>query len=130
MKNYIQRQEDLSLKRYHIFRLSEKMIQDPILCQAFLIYLSDMAILDNSLYHQKDSIFTGHIQSGSLDHSFWVHKNPDPLDWAEGIIYALESPFIGNNRGFNKGTLYSANGRMLASVAQEGLLRVKQNFNK
>ncbi len=56
----------------------------------------------------------------SLNHAMWFHAPPGPLDW---IFCVMESPFAGGGLGYNRGAMYDAEGRLLASVSQEALIR-------
>jgi acyl-CoA thioesterase-2 len=87
---------------------------------AFLAYLSDMTLLDTSLFPHGLSVFDRTIQGASLDHSMWFHA-PDPLD--DWLLYATDSPFSGGARGLSRGSIFNRAGRLIASTAQEGLIR-------
>ena len=58
----------------------------------------------------------------SLDHAVWIHDDFRVDDW---LLYAMDSPWSGRARGFNRGRFYTRDGRLVASVAQEGLMRVR-----
>ncbi|WP_412058849.1 acyl-CoA thioesterase [Bartonella sp. DGB2] len=88
---------------------------------ALLAYLSDMAILNTALLVHGRSIFAPDIQAASLDHSVWFHRPAQVDDW---LLYALDSPNTNGSRGFGRGFIYSRDGHLLASVAQEGLVRL------
>ena len=66
------------------------------------------------------SWISGKLQSASLDHAMWFHE---PFKADEWMLYAMDSPSASGARGFNRGSLYSRDGRLVASVAQEGLIR-------
>lgn len=87
---------------------------------AFLGYLSDMTLLDTSLFPHGLSVFDRSIQGASLDHSMWFH-HPDPLD--DWLLYTTDSPFSGGARGLSRGSIFNRAGRLIASTAQEGLIR-------
>lgn len=89
-----------------------------------LAYLSDMTLLDTSLYAHGTSIFDPDLQVASLDHAMWFHR-PDPLD--DWLLYTQDSPSSSGARGMTRGSIYSRSGRLIASVAQEGLIRKKAN---
>ena len=98
-----------------------KIDLDPIMNQALLAYASDYTILDTALMPHGISIFQKDIQVASLDHSIWFHDNGfDINDWT---LYSQKSPKTKGNRGFAEGTLYSCNGNLIATVAQEGMIR-------
>lgn len=87
---------------------------------AVLAYVSDMTLLDTSLFPHGLSVFDASIQGASLDHAMWFHSDPDFSDW---MLYTQDSPFSGGARGLSRGAIYTRAGRLVASVAQEGLIR-------
>ncbi|MBZ9656537.1 acyl-CoA thioesterase II [Phyllobacterium lublinensis] len=88
---------------------------------AVLSYLSDMTLLDTSLYAHGRSIFDRDLQVASLDHAMWFHR---PCRFDDWLLYAADSPSTSGARGFNRGAIYSRDGTLIASTAQEGLIRV------
>ncbi|MEX3011785.1 acyl-CoA thioesterase II [Hoeflea sp. TYP-13] len=90
---------------------------------AVLAYLSDMTLLDTSLFAHGLSVWSGKIQAASLDHSMWFHRNCLLDDW---LLYAQDSPSTSGARGLNRGGLYTREGVLIASVAQEGLIRQRK----
>lgn len=89
---------------------------------AVLAYLSDMTLLDTSTFAHGRALFDRDIQAASLDHAMWFHR-PHPLDgW---LLYTQDSPSTSGARGFSRGALFSQDGMLIASVAQEGLIRVR-----
>jgi acyl-CoA thioesterase-2 len=88
--------------------------------QCVLAYASDMSLLDTSLLPHGATLFTLGLQLASLDHAMWFHR---PLRADEWLLYVQESPSAAGARSFNKGAFYSADGTLVASVAQEGLVR-------
>ncbi len=88
--------------------------------QAILAYASDFAILDTSLIAHGKLMFDPHMQLASLDHALWLHRPFRTDDW---LLYVLESPSAGFARGFSRGAFYTRDGQLVASVAQEGLVR-------
>ncbi|NKN36898.1 acyl-CoA thioesterase II [Agrobacterium sp. a22-2] len=91
---------------------------------AVLAYLSDMTLLDTSLYAHGRSIFDPSLQVASLDHAMWFHRPSALDDW---LLYTQDSPSAFGARGMTRGSLYSRTGSLIASVAQEGLIRKKAN---
>jgi acyl-CoA thioesterase-2 len=87
---------------------------------AVLAYASDMTLLDTSLVAHGKSVFDADIQAASLDHSMWLHGEFRADDW---LLYAQDSPASMAARGFTRGMLFTRDGRLVASVAQEGLIR-------
>ena len=88
---------------------------------AVLAYLSDMTLLDTSLYAHGRSIFDRDLQVASLDHAMWFHR---PCSFDDWLLYTADSPSTSGARGFNRGAIYSRDGTLIASTAQEGLIRV------
>lgn len=91
---------------------------------AVLAYLSDMTLLDASLYPHGTSVFDPALQAASLDHAMWFHRPCRLDDW---LLYAQESPSASGARGMTRGSLFTRSGRLIASTAQEGLIRKKAN---
>lgn len=89
---------------------------------AVLAYLSDMTLLDTSLYAHGTSIFDQNLQVASIDHAMWFHR-PVPFD--DWLLYSQDSPSASGARGMTRGNLFSRSGQLVASVAQEGLIRKK-----
>ncbi|MDE1156750.1 MAG: acyl-CoA thioesterase II [Neorhizobium sp.] len=97
---------------------------DPALHAAVLAYLSDMTLLDASLYPHGTSIFDPTLQVASLDHAMWFHR---PVSFDDWLLYTQDSPSASGARGMTRGSIYSRHGTLIASVAQEGLIRNKAN---
>jgi acyl-CoA thioesterase-2 len=91
--------------------------EDPLLHLALLVYASDRTLLETAWRPHADQ---GALAGASLDHSMWFHETPRFDDW---LLYVMDSPAAHAGRGLALGGLYSRDGRRLASVAQEGLLR-------
>ena len=90
--------------------------------QCVLAYASDMTLLDTCLIPHGISWYSGRLQSASLDHAMWFHH---PFRVDEWLLYAQDSPSGAGARGFNRGSLFTRDGKLVASVAQEGLIRVR-----
>ncbi len=90
---------------------------------AFLAYISDSGILAPALFPHGISYMSPDLMMASLDHTMWFHKpNFEFNDW---VLYATDSPYTGNSRGLGRGTFFTRDGEVIASVTQEGLLRTK-----
>lgn len=87
---------------------------------AVLAYLSDMTLLDTALFAHGLSIFEGGLQVASLDHAMWFHRPCLLDDW---LLYAQDSPSTSGARGFTRGQIFTRDGVLIASTAQEGLIR-------
>lgn len=89
---------------------------------AVLAYLSDMTLLDTSLYAHGTSIFDPHLQVASIDHAMWFHRPTALDDW---LLYTQDSPSASGARGMTRGKIFDRKGSLVATVAQEGLIRKK-----
>ncbi|MDW6022024.1 acyl-CoA thioesterase II [Mesorhizobium sp. BAC0120] len=88
-----------------------------------LAYLSDMTLLDTSTFAHGRVVFDPDIQAASLDHAMWFHR-PHNLDgW---LLYSQDSPSASGARGFTRGLIFAQDGTLVASVAQEGLIRLRR----
>jgi acyl-CoA thioesterase-2 len=103
-------------------RASGALPDDPAMHRAVLAYLSDMTLLDTALVAHGKSVFDGSSQVASLDHAIWFHR---PFRADEWMLYDQESPNAGGARGLTRGSLFTAEGHLIASVMQEGLIRPK-----
>lgn len=101
-------------------RAPQALPDDPVLHQCILSYASDMLLLDTSLVVHARSVFDQDIQSASLDHALWFHR---PFRVDEWLLYAQDSPSASGARGFSRGLIFNRAGQLVASVAQEGLIR-------
>jgi len=88
--------------------------------QQILTYISDYNILNSTLYPNASTANFGNTQMASLDHSMWFFREFDLDDW---MLYKTESPNAFGARGFARGNIYTRDGQLIASVAQEGLMR-------
>jgi acyl-CoA thioesterase II len=104
-------------------RANGRLPDDPAVHRSVLAYLSDMTLLDTALIAHGRSIFEQDLQLASLDHSLWFHR---PFRADEWLLYAQDSPNTSGARGLTRGLIYSRDGRLIASVAQEGLIREKR----
>ncbi|HUG60374.1 MAG TPA: acyl-CoA thioesterase II [Methylomirabilota bacterium] len=104
-------------------KTSAPLPDDPALHRTVLAYLSDMTLLDTALAVHGRSVFDADLQVASLDHAMWFHRQPKVDDW---VLYAQDSPSTSSGRGFTRGLLFARDGALLASVAQEGLMRVRR----
>ena len=98
--------------------------QDLALHQCILAYASDMSLLDTGLLPHGIGWFDNKVQMASLDHAMWFHRPFRVDDW---LLYVQDSPSASGARSFNRGTIYTRDGRLIASVAQEGLMRPRDN---
>ena len=102
------------------FRATGPLPKDPAIQQAVLAYASDMTLLDTSLFAHGRAVFDQNLQVASLDHSMWFHR---PMNMEEWHLYSQDSPNSSGARGFTRGSIYNREGQLVASAAQEGLIR-------
>ena len=81
-----------------------------------------MTLLDTCLLPHGVAWTDPALQAASIDHAIWFHATPDLNDWH---LFAQESPWAGGARGFNRGLVFTHGGALVASVAQEGLIRMR-----
>jgi acyl-CoA thioesterase II len=104
------------------FRTVAPIDDDPAVHRAILAYASDSYLLGTSTLPHGVNWITPGMQSASLDHALWLHDDFRVDDW---LLYACDSPWTGRSRGFNRGSIYTRDGRLVASAAQEGLVRMR-----
>jgi acyl-CoA thioesterase II len=101
-------------------RIAGALPDDPAIHRAALAYLSDMTLLDTALVAHGRTVFDARFQVASLDHALWLHR---PCRADEWLLYVQDSPNAHGALGVTRGLIYSREGRLVASVAQEGLVR-------
>ena len=127
MEHYISNKK-LEPKQNIWFRATGKLPNNPAVQQAVLAYASDMTLLDTSLFAHGRAVFDPHLQVASLDHAMWFHRRVNMEEWH---LYSQDSPNSSGARGFTRGSIYSRDGTLVASVAQEGLIRERtKDFGK
>lgn len=102
------------------FRAAGDLPDDPILHQAVLAYASDYGLLVVALQPHGRTVREARTQVASLDHALWFHRPFRVDDW---LLYDVDSPSAWGGRGFARGKIFSRDGRLVASTAQEGLMR-------
>ena len=109
----------------HIWMRSNARLPDDLkLHQCVLAYASDFTLLDTALIAHGKLLFDSDIQLASLDHALWFHR---PFRADEWLLYAQDSPSAHGARGFCRGSVFTRDGLLIASVAQEGLMRKRQS---
>ena len=104
------------------FRVNAELPADYDRHAHLLAYASDMTLLQTSLRPHGQSLFDPKLQIASLDHAMWFHR---PFRTDEWLLYAQDSPSSSQARGFNRGNIFTRDGVLVASVCQEGLMRVR-----
>lgn len=103
------------------FRLPEKVGDAPELHRALLAYASDFHLLGTATFPHGISYYQPNVQMASLDHALWFHRPFRADDW---LLYSTDSPSATGSRGLARGMIYDVQGRLVASTAQEGLIRI------
>ncbi|WP_010487323.1 acyl-CoA thioesterase II [Pseudomonas sp. S9] len=111
--------------KYVWFKADGTLPESPALHKYILGYASDFNLLTTSMLPHGISVWQKFMQVASLDHSLWFHCNLRMDDW---LLYAMDSPWAGNARGFARGSVFNRQGKLVASVAQEGLIRLREDW--
>jgi acyl-CoA thioesterase-2 len=110
--------------RFNVWiRATGRLPDDPAIHRSVLAYASDMTLLDSALTPHGRSVFEKTIMAASLDHALWLHRPFRADDW---LLYAQDSPNMAGARGFSRGLIFTQDGTLVASVAQEGLVRERR----
>lgn len=105
------------------FRLPRALGDNPLLHAAVLAYASDFSLLEPILRRHGIAWPDPRLRAASLDHAMWFHRRPRADDW---ILYREASPSAQNGRGLGHGLMFAQDGTLMASVAQEGMVRLKE----
>lgn len=117
---YLSRKKVAPAQQLIWFRALRHVPHDFAIHQALLAYLSDMTLLNTALVPHGRLIFDDDLQVASLDHALWFHR---PFRIDEWMLYVQKSSSASGGRGLTSGQLFTLDGRLAASVAQEGLIR-------
>jgi acyl-CoA thioesterase-2 len=110
--------------RFNVWiRTTGRLPDDPAIHQCVLSYASDMTLLDTALVPHGRTLFEKDFMAASLDHALWLHRPFRADDW---LLYSQDSPNLQGGRGFARGLIFTRDGRLAASVAQEGLIRERR----
>ncbi|MGB7408556.1 MAG: acyl-CoA thioesterase II [Pontixanthobacter sp.] len=102
------------------FRTAASLPDDPAMHRAIIAYASDYTLLGTAALPHGLSWMRGELTGASLDHAIWFHADARADEW---LLYATDSPWSGGGRGFNRGRVFDRTGTLIASVAQEGMIR-------
>lgn len=108
--------------RQYWMRIVDSLPDDPVLHQGLLAYLSDFYLLGTALLPHGLTFWQRGLQTASIDHAIWFHRASRTDDW---LLYDTQAPSTSNARGFTRGDLYTGGSQLVASVAQEGLMRLR-----
>jgi acyl-CoA thioesterase-2 len=116
--------EKLEDGKFHVWiRATGRLPDDPAIHQCVLAYASDMTLLDAALVPHGRTLFDQDFMAASLDHALWLHRPFRADDW---LLYAQDTPSLQGARGFSRGLIFARDGTLVASVAQEGLVRQRR----
>lgn len=111
--------------KYVWFRADGNLPDSQALHKYMLAYASDFGLLTTALMPHGKSVWHRDMQLASLDHALWFHGNLRADDW---LLYAMDSPWAGNARGFSRGSIFNRAGQLVASSCQEGLIRQRKDW--
>ena len=117
------RREKSSPLKYIWFRTVDTLAGDEALHRCLLAYVSDFHLLDTALMPHGISMLSPKLAIASIDHAMWFHRSVRVDDW---LLYAIESPSASGARGFTRGSVFARDGQLVASAAQEGLIRITE----
>jgi acyl-CoA thioesterase II len=103
------------------FRAVDRLADDDALHRCLLAYASDFYLLSTSMLPHALQALSNNLIYASIDHAMWFHW---PMRVDEWLLYAIDSPSASGSRGFSRGSVFTRDGRLVASTAQEGLVRV------
>jgi acyl-CoA thioesterase II len=136
MRSYWERERPIEMRPVDVSRYLTRAHHEPVqhiwmrangrladafaLHQCVLAYASDFTLLDTALIAHGKLLFDQDVQLASLDHSLWFHRRFRADEW---LLYSQDSPSAHGARGFCRGSVFTRDGTLVASVAQEGLMR-------
>ncbi|HXO15752.1 MAG TPA: acyl-CoA thioesterase II [Steroidobacteraceae bacterium] len=106
------------------FRAVDALRDDEMLHRRLLAYVSDFFLLDTATLPHGTSFLKPTLVMASIDHALWFHRALRVDDW---LLYAMESPSASGARGFARASVFARDGRLVASAAQEGLVRTRKD---
>jgi len=119
---------DVEPVKYVWMKAVDRMPDDPQLHTVLLAYISDYQLLGTAtIPHGDQSILRSNLQMASLDHAMWIHKTCRVDDW---LLFSYDSPRAAGARGLARGQVFSADGVLVASIAQEGLIRLRNKQSR
>ena len=102
-------------------RVTGKLPDDPLLHVCLMTYISDLTLLQTVVLGHGVSFLSGGVSPASLDHAMWFHR---PFRADQWLLYAQDSPVAAGGRGLARGQVFTAEGDLVVSVVQEGLIRI------
>jgi acyl-CoA thioesterase II len=108
--------------KYVWFRANGELPDDPQVHRYLLAYASDFNLITTAMQPHGVTVVQRNIQVASLDHALWFHGELRMNEW---LLYAMDSPWAGSGRGLSRGHIFTRDGKLVASVVQEGLIRLR-----
>jgi acyl-CoA thioesterase-2 len=102
------------------FRAVDRLADDPMLHRCLLAYISDFSLIGTALRPHGKTWYGKDMIVASLDHALWFHREARVDEW---LLYVMDAPSTQAARGLTRGLIYDQAGKLVASVAQEGLMR-------
>ena len=109
--------------RHVWFRSSSALPDNKRLHQEVLAYASDYSLLGTASLPHLDKVSRQQLMFASLDHAMWFHRDFRADEW---LLYAIDSPSASGSRGFTRGNIFNRDGILVASMVQEGLMRIRR----
>lgn len=109
--------------RFQWMRAQSRVPDDPLLHQCILAFASDYALMGTAMLPHGVSFMQNNMQAASIDHAMWFHRDFRVDEW---LLYEMEGPNASSSRGMNFGRIFTKNGKLVATVAQEGLMRLRE----
>lgn len=106
------------------FRAVDRLPDDDVLHRCVLAYASDFYLLRTAVQPHGVPFPSAKLRMASIDHAMWLHR---PMRVDEWLLYSIDSPSAFGARGLSRGSIFSRDGRLVASVAQEGLIRMRED---
>ncbi|MDQ8037760.1 MAG: acyl-CoA thioesterase II [Pedobacter sp.] len=113
--------------RHQWMKAQNKLPDDPFLHQCILAFASDFALMGTAMLPHGVSFVQSNMQAASLDHAMWFHRDVRVDEW---LLYEMDSPNASSSRGMNYGRIFSQDGKLVATTAQEGLMRLREVAEK
>jgi acyl-CoA thioesterase-2 len=109
--------------RFHWMKAQSRMPDDPFLHQCLLAFASDFALMGTAMLPHGVSFMQNNMQAASIDHAMWFHRDFRVDEW---LLYEMESPTATSSLGMNFGRIFTIDGHLVATTAQEGLMRLRE----
>lgn len=122
MRSYRPPASAQATQHYQWFRVAAPIGDDPLIHRGFLAFASDMGLLSSAMLPHGVNFWTPGMVSTSLDHAMWFHGDIRVDDW---FVFVMDSPWTGGDRGLCRGSIYRQDGTLIATAAQEGLVRYR-----